>query len=65
VGGCGYDIRKPRGFSAKLQGPAGVDQRWARSTPLIVNRAVGVAVDRAVDLVHGSMVDRPKGYALF
>jgi hypothetical protein len=41
----------------------------ARSAPLITNRAAGVvaddSVDRAVDLVHWSTVDRPKGYTLF
>jgi hypothetical protein len=41
-----------------------VDRRWVRSAPLIVDRAAGAAVDRAVDLVHGSMVDRPKGVRL-
>jgi hypothetical protein len=36
-------------------------QRLGGSGPSNLNRAAGAAVDRAVNLVHGSMVDRGQG----
>jgi hypothetical protein len=47
----------------------GLTRGRGRSAPSIADRAAGAVaddfMDRAVDLVHSSMVDRPKRYTLF
>jgi hypothetical protein len=58
VGGCGYDIRKRQGVFRKLAGGALDDRGWARSAPLIIDRAAGAAVDQRHGqgpLVHGGL----------
>jgi hypothetical protein len=70
VEGYGCDFIKDRGLFAKWWQQTWVD--WYAvgltpgagvSGPSDQDRTAGAAVDQVVDLVHGSMVDRSKGYA--
>jgi hypothetical protein len=65
VGGYGCDKKKDRGLIAKWRRPQAFDRGggWISAVHRVMDgwRGADAGVDRAVDWIHWSMVDRAKG----